>query len=138
MSDQIDIAAQVAYVVSSYVRNRELTIGELSDLVRDLGKAFTGAVRQESGGSEVQRPSRVDIRRSVSHDGITSFEDGRQYKSLRRHLLARGITPEAYREKWGLPLDYPMIAPGYSARRAELAKQIGLRPKGGRRTANRA
>lgn len=70
--------------------------------------------------------SAAQIRKSVTHDHIVSFEDGRPYKTLRRHLTLRGLSPEAYREKWGLPRDYPMTAASYSAQRSELARALGL------------
>ena len=68
----------------------------------------------------------VPIRRSVTPDYLISLEDGKQYQSLKRHLTRLGLTPEQYREKWGLPRDYPMVAPNYSARRSELARSFGL------------
>jgi predicted transcriptional regulator len=68
----------------------------------------------------------VSVRRSVTPDYLISLEDGRQYKSLKRHLASRGMTPDEYRAKWGLPKDYPMVAANYAAMRADLAKRIGL------------
>jgi predicted transcriptional regulator len=76
---------------------------------------------------EAERPvPAVPIKKSISHDYIISLEDGRRYKSLKRHLSGRGLTPEQYREKWGLPVDYPMVAPSYAQQRSELAKSMGL------------
>ena len=72
------------------------------------------------------RRSRSEGSPTITPDYLISLEDGRRYKSLRRHLGARGLTPEQYREKWGLPHDYPMVAASYSARRSELARNIGL------------
>ena len=72
---------------------------------------------------------RMSIKKTITPDYLISLEDGRRYKSLRRHLAARGLTPEQYREKWGLPHDYPMVAPSYSARRSELARSLGLGQK---------
>ena len=68
----------------------------------------------------------MPIKKSVTPDYIISLEDGRQYKSLKRHLSSKGLTPEEYRTKWGLPSDYPMVAPSYSAKRSELAQSLGL------------
>ena len=68
-------------------------------------------------------------KKAVKPDYITSFEDGRQYKSLKRHLTTRGLTPEQYREKWGLPKDFPMVSPNYAKARSELAKSMGLGQK---------
>jgi predicted transcriptional regulator len=69
-------------------------------------------------------------KKAIKPDGIISFEDGKQYKSMKRHLTTRGMTPEQYREKWGLPKDFPMVAPSYAAARSELAKKMGLGQKG--------
>jgi predicted transcriptional regulator len=68
----------------------------------------------------------VPIKKSITPDYLISLEDGKRYKSLKRHLAGRGLTPEQYREKWGLPWDYPMVAPTYSAQRSELARSLGL------------
>jgi len=75
----------------------------------------------------VEAPSpAVPVKKSITPDHLISLEDGKRYKSLRRHLSTRGLTPEQYREKWGLPRDYPMVAPNYSKQRSELAKSAGL------------
>jgi predicted transcriptional regulator len=85
---------------------------------------------------ELQRATPSQVRKSIKENRLVSFEDGRTYKTLRRHHLStRGLTPEQYRQKHGLPADYPMVSPSYSARRSELAKTIGLGQKGGRRPA---
>jgi predicted transcriptional regulator len=84
---------------------------------------------------EVSRPAPpVPIRKSVTPDYLISLEDGRQYKSLKRHLAGRGLTPAEYRQKWGLPADYPMVAPNYAKKRSELARLSGL----GRKSASPA
>jgi predicted transcriptional regulator len=72
------------------------------------------------------KPSAAEIRGSIRDDGLVSFEDGRRYKTLKRHLTTRGLTPTQYREKWGLPDDYPMVCASSSAKRSALAKEIGL------------
>jgi len=74
----------------------------------------------------VEKPTAAQIKKSITPDGLVSFEDGKSYKTLRRHLTIRGLTPEAYRAKYGLPVDYPMTAPSYSAQRSALAKSLGL------------
>ena len=68
----------------------------------------------------------MPIKKTVTPDYLVSLEDGRHYKSLKRHLAGKGLTPEGYREKWGLPRDYPMVAPSYAAKRSELARNSGL------------
>lgn len=80
-------------------------------------------------GAKTKALSDKDIAESVSHDGLTSFEDGKTYKMLKRHLSIIGLTPDDYRAKWGLPADYPMTSPDYSARRSALAKAAGLGTK---------
>ena len=75
---------------------------------------------------EIEKLTPAQIKKSISHDALISFEDGKPYKTLRRHLTLRGFTPEAYRAKWGLPPDYPMTAQGYSAQRSELARSLSL------------
>ena len=93
--------------------------------------------------AEIEKPTPAQIRKSVQHDGIVSFIDGKTYKTLKQHLTANGLSPESYRERYGLPADYPMTAPGYAAQRSALAKAIGLgqagamaqRSRKGRKTA---
>lgn len=77
----------------------------------------------------IDKPSAVRIQASIGYDHLVSFEDGKMYKTLKRHLSKAGLTPDEYRVKWGLPADYPMVAPAYSARRSELAKASGLGKK---------
>jgi predicted transcriptional regulator len=74
----------------------------------------------------VKRPTEAQIRASIRPDTLISFEDGKPYKALRRHLTMRGLTPEAYKAKWGLPVDYPLVSAAYSARRSKISRQIGL------------
>lgn len=114
-------------IVSAYVSNNSVPLSGLPELIASvhasvialrLGKAA------DAGGPT--RATSAQIKRSISHDAVISFEDGQPYKTLRRHLGLRGLTPEAYRAKWGLPGDYPMVSPAYSAQRSELAKSLGL------------
>ena len=81
---------------------------------------------------DVEKPSPAQIRKSVRPDGIVSFIDGKTYKTLKRHLTSHGLDPRSYRERYGLPADYPMVAPSYAEKRSQLAKQIGLGVPGGR------
>ena len=78
---------------------------------------------------QVKRPTEAQIRASIRPDTIMSFEDGKSYKALRRHLTLRGLTPEAYKAKWGLPVDYPLVSAAYSARRSKISREIGLGQK---------
>ena len=84
-----------------------------------------GREKAEQPSEEPPRPA-VPIRKSITPDRLISLEDGRPYQSLKRHLAARGLTPEAYRAKWGLPPSYPMVAPNYAQRRSDLAKARGF------------
>ena len=83
----------------------------------------------------VEKPTPAQIRKSVRDDGIVSFIDGKTYKTLKRHLSANGLDPQSYRVRFGLPSDYPMVAPSYAAQRSALAKSIGLGVPGTRRSA---
>jgi predicted transcriptional regulator len=116
-----------AEIVSAYVSNNSMPPGELPALISSvhaaLSEAATGA-KQASGGPERVTPAQ--IKKSVTPDYLISFEDGKQYKTLKRHLMLRGLTAEEYRAKWGLPADYPMTSANYSAQRSQLAKELGL------------
>jgi predicted transcriptional regulator len=118
-------------IVAAYVSNNSVPASELPNLIR----CVHDAVRELASGSvpgaspsaaEVEKPSAAQIRRSVRDDGIVSFIDGKTYKTLKRHLSAHGLDPRAYRDQFGLPADYPMVAPSYAAQRSALAKAIGL------------
>jgi predicted transcriptional regulator len=102
--------------------------------------ALVGLGRNAPAQAEpaLERPTSAQIRKSVQDDGLVSFIDGRSYKTLKRHLTAHDLTPERYRERFGLPIDYPMTAPGYAAQRSALAKAIGLGVPGGRSTDQRS
>lgn len=107
-----------------------LKLDDLPNVIRTI----YGALRDAGGPATiVATPATTkepltakQIRDSITDDALISFEDGKPYKMLRRHLGIAGLTPQTYREKWGLPNDYPMTAPGYSAKRSELAKAAGL------------
>lgn len=118
-----------AEIVSAYVGNNSVAAADLPDLIRSVHTALTQLDQPEPAGGttpEQRRQPAVPIRRSITPDYLISLEDGRQYRSLKRHLKGRGLTPTEYRSKWGLPPDYPMVAPNYSARRSELARSLGF------------
>lgn len=124
-------------LVSAFVSNTNvrLSAAELQDLIRDTFATLSGltggsATTVESQASVSEAKSKAEIRKSIGAESLISFEDGKAYKSLKRHLAGRGLTPADYRAKHGLPADYPMTHPVYSARRSELAKSIGLGSKG--------
>src|SRR3954463_5562927 len=118
---------------SASASHNPLPASDLPSLIEAVHAALrqVGGEKAEQPPEEPPRPA-VPIRKSITPDRLISLEDGRPYQSLKRHLAARGLTPEAYRAKWGLPPSYPMVAPNYAQRRSELAKSLGL---GQRRTA---
>ena len=124
-------------LVSAFVSNTNvrLSAAELQDLIRDTFATLSGLTAGSATTAEAPSPvsevkSKAEIRKSIGAESLISFEDGKSYKSLKRHLSGRGLTPSDYRAKYGLPADYPMTHPAYSARRSELAKSIGLGSKG--------
>ena len=123
-ANPINLAAEI---VSAFVSNNSIPQSELLVLI---GNVHATLARIASGTApafheELKPP--VPIKRSITPDFIISLEDGKQYKSLKRHLrTAYNMTPEQYRAKWGLPVDYPMVAPNYAKKRSELAKSMGL------------
>lgn len=114
-----------AEIVSAYVANNSVQSSELPRLIETVYASVTtlDAVRG-SAAKPVEPP--VSAKKSITPDFLISLEDGQPYKSLKRHLARHGLTPQQYRRKWGLPYDYPMVAPNYAKRRSELARQIGL------------
>jgi predicted transcriptional regulator len=115
-------------IVSAYVANNSVPVGELPQLISDvygaLTRVGTGAVVEVK--AEPQKPA-VSVRKSLGDDYLICLEDGKKFKSLKRHLRSQyNLSPEQYREKWGLPADYPMVAPNYAMARSQLAKKMGL------------
>jgi predicted transcriptional regulator len=123
----MELAAEIvaAYVSSNPIPAHELPalIGKVHDAIVRLG---SGAAGSEASEAPVERPTSAQIRRSVRDDGIVSFIDGKPYKTLKRHLTAHGLDPRSYRERYGLPEDYPMVAPSYAEKRSALARSMGL------------
>lgn len=123
-SNYIELAADI---VSAYVSNNSVPSGELPTLINEIHSALV----KVAGGTveapaEAPKPA-VPIKKSVTPDYIVCLEDGKKFKSLKRHLRTQyNMTPEQYREKWGLAVDYPMVAPNYAKARSELAKEMGL------------
>ena len=118
-----------ADIVSAFVSKNTVHPNELASLISTVHSALSG-VGQGAQASEEKPTPPMSWKKAIKPDGIISFEDGKQYKSMKRHLTTRGMTPEQYREKWGLPRDFPMVAPNYAAARSELAKKMGLGQKG--------
>jgi predicted transcriptional regulator len=111
-------------IVAAYVAKNSVQAGDLPDLIGSVHSALATLSKPKASPEEPTPP--VPIKSTVRPDYIISLEDGRRYKSMRRHLAARGLTPEQYREKWGLRPDYPMVAANYSKARSELAKALGF------------
>jgi predicted transcriptional regulator len=125
-TDFVDLAADI---VAAYVSNNPVRTADLPDLIRNVHAALNGLVAGTAQVAEEvapEKPSPAQIRKSVMPDGIVSFLDGKSYKTLKRHLSSHGLDPHSYRQRYGLPADYPMVAPSYAAMRSELAKSIGL------------
>lgn len=112
-------------IVSAYVTNNKVPSSELAEVIASVHAALRGLDERKAPEVEKLTPI-VPIKRSITPDYLISLEDGRHYKSLKRHLSGRGLTPIQYREKWGLAKDYPMVAPNYAKQRSELAKALGL------------
>lgn len=120
-----------AAIVTAYVQNNSVDASDLPKVISSVHAALQGIGKPaEEPAPEIERPSAAQIRKSVSDAGLVSFIDGKTYQSLKRHLNRHGLTPDAYRERYGLAANYPMVAPAYAARRSELAKAIGLGSKG--------
>ncbi|MGO4407551.1 MucR family transcriptional regulator [Bosea sp. RAF48] len=117
-----------AMVVAAYVQHNSLPQSDLAGLIQQTHTALTGLGKaSEPILEEVKLVPAVPIKKSITPDWLICLEDGKKFKSLRRHLTSKfGLTPAQYRAKWGLPSDYPMVAPNYSEARAKLAKSLGL------------
>ena len=122
-----ELVELTANIVSAYVSKNTVVPTDLPSIIVDVHKALKQA-KIESSTPEKEKPDpKVPIRKSINDDYIICLEDGEKFKSLKRHLRTRyNLTPEEYREKWGLPADYPMVAPNYAKARSQLAKKMGL------------
>jgi predicted transcriptional regulator len=128
-----DILELTTEIVSAHVANNSVAVQDLPELIRQVYGTLTTIDQAPSAQSD--RPqAAVPVKRSITPDYIICLEDGRKLKMLKRHLkTAYNMTPAEYRERWGLPADYPMVAPNYARQRSELAKKIGLGTKPRRR-----
>lgn len=112
-------------IVSAYVSNNAIQSGDLPDLIRDV-HATLAKLGNGGDNAPAKKPA-VSIKNSITDEFLICLEDGKKFKSLKRHLRSKyGLSPEEYREKWGLPYDYPMVAPSYARKRSALAKEMGL------------
>lgn len=127
-SDSSRLITLTADIVSAYVSNNHVQSAELPKLLSDVHDAIRAVTGSGAPAVDAGPPKATpqEIRRSISNEYLISFEDGKQYKTLRRHLTLRGLSPEQYRVKWGLAPDYPMTSAAYSEQRSELARALGL------------
>ena len=123
-SNLIDLAAEI---VSAYVSNNSVSSQELPNLISEVYAALQKTNGREPEPEPEPLKPAVSVKKSITPDYLICLEDGKKFKSLKRHLRTHyDLSPEEYREKWGLPADYPMVAPSYAAARSELAKKMGL------------
>lgn len=115
-----------AKITSAIVSNNAVQAAELPKVMEAIFTSLLSLGQPKAEPASPKAEPRTSIRKSVTPDAIISMEDGKPYKSLKRHLSGRGMTPQEYREKWGLPHDYPMVASAYATKRSELAKSFGL------------
>ena len=125
--DPVALIEMTAELVAAYVTKNHVRAAELPELISTVhaSPAGLGSV-PETKPEPAKLVPPVSIKKSVTDDYLISLEDGQRYQSLKRHLARHGLTPAQYREKWGLPADYPVVAPSYSKKRSEMAKSIGL------------
>ncbi|PBB41824.1 transcriptional regulator [Mesorhizobium sp. WSM3866] len=133
-TDATELVELTADIVSAFVSNNSVPVAGLADLISSVHSSLSG-LSQRSAVPEAQVPA-VNPKKSVFPDYIVCLEDGKKFKSLKRHLALHGLTPDEYRARWGLKPDYPMVAPNYAAQRSELAKASGLGRKPAAKPAN--
>ena len=127
MDDKTEITGMTADIVSAFVSNNAIATADIPNLIQSVFRALASVGAGAEAVEAAPREPAVPIRRSIKPDHIVCLEDGREFKSLKRHLRTHyDLSPEEYREKWGLPADYPMVASNYAAQRSEFAKKIGL------------
>jgi len=133
MGEKSELIETTAAVVAAYVGSNALAAAELPGLILSVHRALAGLGGEVEPMTATGKEPAVSIKRSITPDYLVCLEDGQKFKSLKRHLrLKYELSPEQYRTKWGLPVDYPMVAPNYAKARSELAKQMGL-GQGGRK-----
>jgi predicted transcriptional regulator len=115
-----------AQIVSAYVSKNAVQKSDLPDLIASVRSAIGGGATVPAQPEPAVKASPADIKKSVTPDALISFLDGKPYKTLKRHIGKHGLTVEQYRARFGLPVDYPLVAPNYSAKRSALAKSLGL------------
>ena len=131
--NQSELLSLTSSIVAAHVSNNSVAVTDLPQLIRDVHETLASVGSGQDREAERPTPA-VSVKKSVTPDFIICLEDGKKLKMLKRHLkTAYNMTPEEYRERWGLPSNYPMVAPNYARQRSKLAKQIGLGTKARRR-----
>jgi predicted transcriptional regulator len=137
MDEKSEIIEMTADIVSAYVGNNSVTSADLPALIQSVHRALAGVAAGSEVAEAAPKEPAVPVKRSITPEFLICLEDGRKFKSLKRHLRTKyNMSPEEYRAKWGLAKDYPMVAPNYAKARSDLAKQMGL-GQGGRQTARK-
>lgn len=135
---QAEVLQLAAEIVSAYVSNNSISADQVPEVLNSIHASLNSLNSSETAAAEEPLKPAVSIRRSVTPDYIVCLEDGKKLKMLKRHLRASyGMSPDEYRAKWGLPADYPMVAPNYAEQRSKFAKQIGLGRKKGEKVGRR-
>ena len=132
MDDKIGLLEMTTEIVSAYVGHNSVNSTDLSGLIQSVHRALAHVGQPVTVEDNTPKEPAVPVKKSITPDFLICLEDGRKFKSLKRHLRTKfNMSPEDYRAKWGLPKDYPMVAPNYARARSDLAKQMGL-GQGGR------
>lgn len=139
MNEKAELIGMTAEIVSAYVGHNNVVTGDLAGLIHKVYEALAQASEGNLKAAAEKLEPAVSVRKSITADYLVCLEDGKKFKSLKRHLRTHyDLSPEEYREKWGLPRDYPMVAPNYAQARSKLAKKMGLGQKGRRSSGRRA
>ena len=137
MDENNDILSLTADIAAAYVSNNTVAASEVPTVIQTIYRALGTLGKSDLQPAPEARKPAVPVKKSITPEHLVCLEDGRKFKSLKRHLRTKyNMSPEDYRAKWGLPKDYPMVAPNYAKARSELAKQMGL-GQGGRQTGRR-
>jgi predicted transcriptional regulator len=141
MTEKADLIDMTAGIVSAYVSNNSLPLSDVPAFIHQVYQALESAMSDMPMPGDAAPVPAVSVEESVTPDYLVCLEDGKRFKSLKRHIRTHyNLSPEEYRTKWGLPADYPMVAPNYAKARSKLAKRMGLgqksvgRPRGARRS----